>query len=166
MLPPQSGDGNLTSVAPTTAQDGGHPPGTLVPIGGMYPHPGALSWPGAAPPRPTFLTSGPDPVTLLHSLRRRWLLAFVSGVVALTARLLHMLGQHAARQLDVAPIGRMTGVGERKPRRALVDLEHAIEGLARLLHTLFGELAHVGRNFERLHRIHVRPRSVVMVRPR
>lgn len=82
MLPPQSGDGNLTSVAPTTAQDGGHPPGTLVPIGGMYPHPGALSWPGAAPPRPTFLTSGPDPVTLLHSLRRRWLLAFVSGVAA------------------------------------------------------------------------------------
>ncbi len=82
MLPPQSGDGNLTSVAPTTAQDGGHPPGTLVPIGAMYPPPGALSWPGAAPPRPTFLTSGPDPITLLHSLRRRWLLAFVSGVAA------------------------------------------------------------------------------------
>lgn len=57
-------------------------PGTLVPMSAMFGHPGAMSWPGAAPPRPTFLTSGPDPMTLLHSLRRRWIVALSTGFVA------------------------------------------------------------------------------------
>jgi succinoglycan biosynthesis transport protein ExoP len=83
--PPHSGDGNLPSVTPSASQSGGnYPPGTLVPIGPMFPPPGGLSWPGAAPQRPTFLTSGPDPVTLLHSLRRRWILAIASGIAAAT----------------------------------------------------------------------------------
>lgn len=83
MLPPQSGDANSTSVVPSTSADGAHSSaGALLPIGPMYAPPGGLSWPGAAPPRPTFLTAGPDPITLLHSLRRRWIVALASGVAA------------------------------------------------------------------------------------
>ena len=32
--------------------------------------------------RPSFLTSGPDPLTLLHALRRRWLPALACGLAA------------------------------------------------------------------------------------
>ena len=83
MLPPQSSDAPGTSVVPSKSADGaGNGAGTLVPIGPMYPMPSHLAWPGAAPVRPSFLTSGPDPITLLHALRRRWLPALACGLVA------------------------------------------------------------------------------------
>lgn len=83
MLPPQSGDAHLTNVVPSNSADGAASNGgALVPIGPVYPMPANFAWPGAAPARPTFLTSGPDPVTLLHALRRKWLPAFGFGTLA------------------------------------------------------------------------------------
>jgi hypothetical protein len=83
VLPPQSGDAPGTSVVPSNSAEGAHPgAGTLVPIGPMYPMPSSLAWPGAAPVRPSFLTSGPDPITLLHAFRRRWLPALACGIAA------------------------------------------------------------------------------------
>jgi polysaccharide biosynthesis transport protein len=53
----------------------------LVPVGNGLPQFGVMPWGLGAPPRPDLLTSGPDPLALLHCLRRRWLLATVVGLL-------------------------------------------------------------------------------------
>src|SRR5687767_8660172 len=57
---------------------------TLMVMGAPLADPSLAAWYGTptAPAPPAILTQGIDPVSLLHALRRRWLLAIAVGLVA------------------------------------------------------------------------------------
>ena len=83
MLPPRAEDADFGNGAPVATAGGNGAGGELVPIQPeqQLTYLPATSWP-VGPTRPEILTAGPDPISLLHSLKRRWLLASVVGVVA------------------------------------------------------------------------------------
>ncbi len=67
--------------------------GTLAKIGSQLPSVSTLNWSYGPPPRPEILSSKPNPVELLHAVRRRWPLAVGAGIAcaSIVAALLWLL---------------------------------------------------------------------------
>ncbi len=55
--------------------------GTLTTLGGQLPSVQTLNWSYGPPPRPDILSAKPNPVELLHAMRRRWALALGLGLL-------------------------------------------------------------------------------------
>src|SRR5262245_8517717 len=69
---------DVNSGSPSTSSNGHG--GALAPLSQFDPLPVA-AWQMGMPSRPEILTAKANPIELLHSLRRRWALAFTLGVL-------------------------------------------------------------------------------------
>lgn len=81
MLPPRPEDSDFGNGAPVITSSGNGTGGDLVPVQQEPVYLPAPSWP-VGPTRPEILTAGPDPVSLLYAIKRRWFVATVSGLAA------------------------------------------------------------------------------------